>query len=120
MEILIELPMPSKDLSPNARVHWATKSRATKKCRQRSCLEALSLRHLLPDGPLREATIRRKFYFKDNRRRDSDNFSSMTKAYIDGLVDGKILIDDDRITYLPTLMLKDKLNPRLELIIYLE
>jgi crossover junction endodeoxyribonuclease RusA len=91
----IVLPWPPKELSPNARVHWAKKSRITKGyrvacmalCRNAGLVEA-------PEGPLRLVL---EFIPPDRRRRDDDNLLSSTKALRDGIADA-LGIDDSRFT----------------------
>lgn len=57
-------------------------------------------------------------YFKTKIRKDTDN--TVPKFILDGLVDSKLLIDDDSL-HLTSLTLKcgyDKLNPRTEIHIF--
>ena len=117
---IIVLDAPDRTLSPNARTHWAKKARAVKQARLASCLRtkyAISKQNIKVGNSV--ATIKRVFYFKDNRRRDKDNFNAMTKSVTDGLVDANLLVDDDKITWLPTDFITDKhIIPRLEYHIY--
>lgn len=112
---ILKLDVPHKDLSQNARVHWAIKSKITKAHRQKSCLLAkICFNQLLTSSlfePYLKATIGLKFHFKDNRRRDHRNFEGRCKAYDDGIVDAGILKDDDKITWLPTEFI---INPELD------
>ncbi|MCH8275795.1 MAG: hypothetical protein IH851_13515 [Armatimonadetes bacterium] len=50
----------------------------------------------------REVTARLTFHFPDRRRRDHDNLAASFKSAWDGFVDAGLLVDDDRITHLPT------------------
>jgi crossover junction endodeoxyribonuclease RusA len=97
-QITITLPLPPKSLSPNARVHWATKARATKSYRSaakyRASFEA-------PSKPWRQVEIHATFVFATNRRRDKDNLLASLKAAFDGLVDAGIVEDDAGVSHAP-------------------
>ena len=106
---IIYLPKPHKDLSPNSRVHWAISANLKKSLRFNSYLMFRALVRGKDElQGFKEATIKRVFYFKDNRRRDKDNFDAMTKAVSDGMVDSGLLLDDDQITWMPTEFIIDK------------
>jgi crossover junction endodeoxyribonuclease RusA len=83
--ILIDLPWPKAALSPNARVHYMAKHRATKAYRQACALEALSqgLRKLSRNKI--EAIV--TFYPPAGHRYDGDNLIARFKAGQDGLAD---------------------------------
>ena len=87
--IVIDLPLPPKELHPNARPHWRAKARATKLARGEARLVASTVR---PAVPLVSATY--KLEFRLPRKQDPDNLDAWCKAYRDGLVDAGILIDD--------------------------
>jgi crossover junction endodeoxyribonuclease RusA len=82
--LMIKLAWPDKVLSPNARAHWAVKSRAVKAARS----QAYWLAHMgmveLPDGPI---AVRVTFHPPDKRHRDDDNMLASVKAYLDGISD---------------------------------
>ena len=112
----ITLPLPPACLSPNARVHWAAKAKAAKTMRELACLNAKAWCNENENTyPWREATMQLTFYFKTAARRDPDNCLSSCKSVIDGIVDAGVLLDDDMITHLPVVRMKDKDNPRLEM-----
>lgn len=48
--IVITLPLPDRVLSPNARCHWATKSRAVKAARDEARQNADALREALTEA----------------------------------------------------------------------
>jgi len=87
--IQVVLPWPHKHLSPNARVHWATKAREVKKHRQwahwatpaRLQVEAARLAVTVTFNP------------PDKRSRDADNLMASCKSYLDGIADS-LGIDD--------------------------
>lgn len=99
--IEVTLPLPPKQLHPNARVHFMAKAAATKRYRLRAELEA---RHALGrrDPPRwKAATVRVAWYFKTAARRDRDNLLASAKAIFDGLADAGIVDNDAAFTHLP-------------------
>lgn len=89
------LPWPSKDLSPNQRVHWARKAAATQTARFSAYMLAVGAgwQHVvLPPGRLHLCL---DFYPPTKRLPDDDNMLSRCKAYRDGLADA-LGIDDKR------------------------
>jgi crossover junction endodeoxyribonuclease RusA len=94
----VTLPWPPKDLSPNARIHWAKKSKAAKAYRA-SCylLTKQSGMAVDWDGDV-HAWI--DFFPPDKRHRDDDNMIAAFKAGRDGMADA-LGIDDKRIRIHP-------------------
>ena len=111
----ITLPLPSKKLSPNARLSWKGRSRLTRHARRVAYLHALAA--IASNGRPKFTRYRLRFYFPDRRRRDDDNASASCKAYRDGIADA-LQIDDHslRQSAAPE-MLHDATNPRLEFIL---
>ena len=100
--ITLTLPLPPKELSPNARVPWYVKSRAIKAYRYEVAIEALRqapLRWMSPpvEGPgvLPPITADVEFWHATNRKRDEDNLRASLKTLWDGLVDARFLPGDD-------------------------
>lgn len=85
------LPWPSRDLHPNARVHWARRAKATKAARQLAWAEALKAKWVAPDSA--RIYLQIYFYPPDKRQRDLDGLLSSIKATIDGIADA-IGVDD--------------------------
>ncbi len=112
-EIVVVLPLPPKQLSPNARVVWQVKARSTKAYR-----EAAFIRTYQHARRWTEATAEATFYFKDKRRRDRDNLLSSLKAAFDGIAAAGVVEDDAGITHLPVRIELDKVNPRVEIRIW--
>ena len=110
----IVLPLPPKELSPNARVHYMAKAKAAKRYRNRAALEAAAVR---PDKPWKRATVQAFVYHKIRRGRDGDNMLASLKSAIDGLADGGIIENDRELTHKPVVFGVDKSNPRVELLI---
>ncbi|PAQ03707.1 endonuclease [Mesorhizobium mediterraneum] len=92
--ISIDLPWPSPDLFPNARVHWARKAKAVKKARADAewCARADGIRPNDPDIP-QALKVTAVFSPPDNRVRDEDNMLAACKAYFDGI--SKLIGVDD-------------------------
>lgn len=84
------LPWPPKVLSPNARSHWATKSKAAKAYRYRCFLEAKAVRLAAPVG---RVLLSLEFVPPNRQRRDDDNLLAAFKAGRDGLADA-LGVDD--------------------------
>lgn len=87
MKNQVTLPWPHKELSPNARVHWAKKARITKAYRE-LCFYMAKDKKLKP-GHIMKMT----FHPPDNRRRDDDNMIASFKAGRDGVADA-VGVDD--------------------------
>jgi hypothetical protein len=95
----IELPLPPKALHPNARPHWRTKAKASKRAREDAAMAARAAG--LDRLPAR-ATVQATFYLR--RRQDSDNLNSWLKASLDG-----VFPDDSGVTLLaPSVILVGK------------
>ena len=91
--MIITLPWPPADLSPNARNHWAVMAKAKKKYR-RDCGQhaiAQGARKMDVDSIHAEIT----FYPPSKRRMDKDNCIASMKSGIDGIAD-VIGVDDSR------------------------
>jgi crossover junction endodeoxyribonuclease RusA len=96
----IVLPWVSKELSPNARVHWAKKAKASKKCRE-TAFYATKKSGIMVNF---EGTIHVwiDFYPPDKRNRDDDNVTAAFKPYRDGIADA-LSVDDKRFRMHPFL-----------------
>ena len=108
--------LPPHALWPNARPHWAAKAKEVKAYRAMAklkCLAPMSARRNPPR--LEYATVQVTFYFKDACRRDPDNALAAMKSAFDGMVDAKLLADDNRLTHLPVIMKVDRQFPRVEI-----
>ena len=106
------LDMPDARLSPNARTHWRVKAKLVKAARTAafvSVIETLGPRSLRLCC-WHAVTIKVSFHVSSRRRRDIRNMDSNCglKAYIDGFVDAGLMIDDDRITWLPSEIVHEK------------
>ena len=93
--LVFSLPWPPRELSPNARQHWAKLAKAKKAYRRTCWAEVLEQRaHLrgVVDGPL---SLSLQFGPPDRRRYDRDNLLARMKSGIDGVCDA-LGIDDVR------------------------
>ena len=89
------LPWPSKDLSPNGRVHWARKAKAVKEARYLAGVLTMGAQWqsmALPEGRLH---LWIDFYPPTRRLPDDDNMLARVKPYRDGIADA-LGIDDKR------------------------
>ena len=118
-ELRLELPLPYKSLSPNARCHWAAKAKAVRTARWETQIAARAEMILRPrdEFPWPSAIVQPTFFFKTAARRDRDNCAASLKAHIDGLADAGVVANDIDIMLLPPIILKDAKKPRLELTI---
>lgn len=93
--IVVELPFPPKELSPNSRLHWAAVSKA-KKAYRSACYAVLISRPAkwtFEPAADSKLTIGLTFYPPNRRSYDWDNLVARMKAGIDGIADG-LGIDD--------------------------
>ena len=109
MSKTITLPLPSRNLSPNARNHWSKLANFKKQARRLAALETWD-----QVGPAMFKGYRLDFYWPTKRRRDKDNAAAMCKAYLDGVADctGQ---DDSEWEFYGVRFAIDKENPRLEI-----
>lgn len=92
----ISLPWPPRELSPNARGHWAIKARAAKSHRaacQILCMAAGARALGWPD-----MVVSITFHPPSARRADLDNMLAAMKAGLDGVAQATG-VDDSRWTY---------------------
>ena len=89
------LPWPSKDLSPNARIHWSRRAKAAKAARHEAYLLAVAAGW--PSLKFADGRIHLwiDFYPPTRRMPDDDNLLSRFKPARDGIADA--LGVDDRL-----------------------
>lgn len=114
MTTTVTLPLPPKELSPNARVHWAARATATRRYREAAYLLALPSR---PRRPMQVARVTARFFFKTRRRRDRDNLLASLKPAFDGLADAGLVADDSGLIHMPVEQHIDRTDPRVELVV---
>lgn len=95
---IIALPWPHKDLSPNARVHWAEKARVTRKARLDAFYAAREsgARDMAADA----FTITTTFHPPTRHAYDQDNLIARCKPLFDGIADA-LGVDDRHFKYQP-------------------
>jgi crossover junction endodeoxyribonuclease RusA len=87
---MLTLPWPPAACSPNKRVHWSKKARATKRYRADCHLLAMQAGITAPAG---ELLVVMEFVPPDARRRDLDNLLAACKGLLDGIADA-LKVDD--------------------------
>lgn len=97
--LTVILPWPPKELSPNARVHWAKRSKAAKDYRRYCWVMALSAGVSSIDW-YGKVHLFLDFYPPDRRHRDDDNMIASFKSGRDGIADA-LGIDDKRFVVHP-------------------
>lgn len=96
----VMLPWPSPMLSPNARTHWAQKSKLTKSYRAACALHTKCADLNVDWEGLVHVAI--TFFPPDRRHRDMDNLISSAKGLFDGVADA-LCINDRRFRLHPVL-----------------
>ena len=91
--------LPDPDLNPNKRLHHMQLYAAKRDAKDEAMV--LVLEQGRPSTPYEKAHITITWVAKDKRRRDIDNLFAAMKAYIDGLVDARLIVDDSamHVTY---------------------
>lgn len=89
----IRLPWPSRDLHPNARVHWSKKAKAARAAREDAAwwAKAAGARKIKAESIVATLT----FIPPDARRRDLDGMVTSIKSALDGIAD-IIGVDDSK------------------------
>ncbi|MBV6304918.1 endonuclease [Candidimonas humi] len=95
--IILELPWPPKELSPNARVHWAKKAAAAKRYKRICWTITKAAKGDRIQGRRR---VDLRFYPKTPRRRDEDNLIGWMKYGLDGIALA-LGIDDSQFQIAP-------------------
>lgn len=97
----ILLPWPPRALSPNARVHWAVKHKASKRQRRDAELLARRAGYDRIDWPeTGRLCVWVTGYPMDRRRRDADNMLASIKHALDGIAE-VMGVDDSRFVPKP-------------------
>ena len=104
MKTIVEIPhLPDPDLNPNKKIHWGALADAKRNAKQvmMSALKDNDNPVFIPDKPYESAILKIEFVagFRDRQRknRDMDNLLASAKPYIDGLVDGGVIVDDTAV-----------------------
>lgn len=94
----IKLPLPPKELQPNARPHWRAKAKAVQSYRAMALHEALQWN---TDECCSVAVVKIEYANKTKRVLDPDNIIAALKSAIDGITSSGCIEDDDELIYLP-------------------
>lgn len=100
--VVVTLAWPDKVLSPNARVHWSVKSKATKAARTAAFYLTRAVASIKPTW--KGARLNITFNPPSRRRYDRDNLVMRLKASQDGISDA-LGIDDS--LFIPTYEMGD-------------
>lgn len=100
MRIEVVLPWPSRELSPNARCHWAKKAKAVKAYRQACWTLTKAAKITIDPAYTGQLHLWLTFMPPDRRNRDDDNIIASFKAGRDGLAQA-LGVDDSRFRSLP-------------------
>lgn len=93
--IFFSIPWPHRDLSPNARIHWA-KLASRKKAYRTGCgWDAAQAFNAAGKPKMAGVTLKITFHPPCKRRRDLDNCLASIKAGLDGIAD-VIGVDDSK------------------------
>ena len=98
MKITLTFPLPPKELSPNARLHYQAKAKVTRRYRKDCGWNGLAeLMNWEDNDAWRPAKVRltETYRIAGKRKRDVRNLFAAFKAGEDGLVDAGILPGDD-------------------------
>ena len=89
----VVMPWPSRDLHPNARVHWSRRAKAAKQARNDAAwtAHAAGIRKIEAEA----LAVTAIFTPPDHRPRDIDGMLSSIKSYLDGIADA-IGVDDSK------------------------
>ena len=120
MITICNIPLPPKELSPNARPHYARQAKFTKAQRESAKYCAMEAVAELDDWrehkfPWTQAVSQVRWYRKAKRAIDADNAAASLKSTFDGIVDSGVLSDDRELVHLPIIFEHDKNNPRIEI-----
>lgn len=93
----LTLPWPPKQLSPNVRIHWATKAKHAKGYKT-ACYAITKSAGLPTPYPTGKIALRLDFCPPNRHKRDLDNLLASMKAGIDGVA-WALGVDDSRFTF---------------------
>ena len=117
----LRLPWTKPPISANDRHHWRRKAQIVADIRMEvralcAVNDAIAANPLPINAP--HITVGLHYWPSDNRRRDADNLVvPLFKALVDGLVDARVVVDDDdsHVSRLMPVIHPGDGDPRLEL-----
>ena len=95
IKLTLTLPLPPRELSPNARLHHFPKAEVTKEYRRRVYIQCMIQRGEWGRRETGRYLVTETYRFADRRKRDVRNLFAAFKAGEDGLVDAGIIPGDD-------------------------
>ena len=99
--LTVDLPWPHKHLSPNSRVHWAAKAKATRKARRDAYYAAKAAG--IGEVAATEFRVTTTFNPPARYSYDEDNLKARCKALYDGLADA-LGMDDKHFRHAPVVI----------------
>lgn len=115
--ITLTLPLPYKQLSPNARVNRVIKSKLVKAHRKVAHLATAALLKGNTPGGWMKSKLEVTAYFPTYRFPDPENFMASLKAYEDGIADSGLIVNDKSLWPEEPIFAKDASRPRVILTI---
>jgi crossover junction endodeoxyribonuclease RusA len=125
--VTVSLPLPDRCLSPNARSHWAVRSKAAKRQHAVAFFETVEVLEMpgvsLGTMPNQRLTtdqnfgVRCRWFFRDRRRRDADNLLASMKHAFDGIAEA-LEVDDRTFVHWPAEIQYDRERPRVEVSVW--
>lgn len=115
MKIVIEMPIPTRTLSPNGRCHWSKRAKARKEQRTSAHAKALAALRWMQAPKWKSAKVNILWYHQTARWPDADNCLGCCKGILDGLVDAGVLADDRGVQIGMIFRSKDATRPRVEI-----
>lgn len=109
------LPIPDRCLSPNARSHWAVRSKAAKRQHAVAFFDTVEVLEMpgVTFQPAETNGVRCRWFFRDRRRRDADNLLASMKHAFDGIAEA-LGVDDRTFVHWPAVIGYDRDRPRVE------
>lgn len=117
--LTITIPLPPKGLGQNGRSHWARKAKATKGYRKAAwaaAMNAMQREGVTAPGWLK-ASVQVTAYYPTFNAPDPTNLLDRLKACFDGIEDSGLIANDKGLWPERPVILKDAVNPRIELTI---
>lgn len=113
--VTVSLPLPDRCLSPNARTHWAIRSKAAKRQHAVAFFETVEVLEMpgVTFQPSETIGVRCRWFFRDRRRRDADNLLASMKHAFDGIAEA-LGVDDRTFVHWPAEIGYDRDRPRVE------
>lgn len=117
--VTVSLPIPDRCLSPNARTHWAVRSKAAKRQHAVAFFETVEVLQWpgVTFQPAETHGVRCRWFFRDRRRRDADNLLASMKHAFDGIAEA-LEVDDRTFVHWPADIGYDRERPRVEVTVW--